>query len=131
MILQSLQFILCCVQKMILYQFVGGQNFKNTVSFDDIVHSTVEENIVTYVDFDGGITFYPETPTKNQTDQPRTELHFQIRWKFQVHSQQRSTYYFVDEQHSFKVFLKPYNLWDRVPAALKSINHTNDIYSMS
>ena len=41
-----------------------GQTFKKTVSFDDIVHFLDEENIVTYVDFDCGITFYPETPTK-------------------------------------------------------------------
>ena len=41
-----------------------GQNFNKTVSFDDIVHFIDEENFVTYVDFDCGITFYPETPTK-------------------------------------------------------------------
>ena len=40
-----------------------GQNFKKTVSFDDIVHFINEEDIVTYDDFDCGITFYPETPT--------------------------------------------------------------------
>ena len=41
-----------------------GQNFKMTVSFDDIVQFIDEENIVTYVDFDCGFTFYPKTPTK-------------------------------------------------------------------
>ena len=41
-----------------------GPNVKNTVSFDDVVHSIDEENIVTYVDFGCGITFYLETPTK-------------------------------------------------------------------
>ena len=41
-----------------------GQNFRKTVSFDDIVHFIDEENIVTYDDFDCGFTFYPETPTK-------------------------------------------------------------------
>ena len=41
-----------------------GQNFKKNVSFDDIVPFIDEENIVTYVDFDSGITFYPETPIK-------------------------------------------------------------------
>ena len=41
-----------------------GHSFKKTVSFDDVVHFIDEENIVTYVDFDCGITFYPETPTK-------------------------------------------------------------------
>ena len=41
-----------------------GQNVKKTVSFDGIVHFMDEENIVTYVHFHCGITFYPETPTK-------------------------------------------------------------------
>ena len=38
--------------------------FEKTVSFDDIVQFIDEENIVTYVRFDCGITFYPEAPTK-------------------------------------------------------------------
>ena len=41
-----------------------GQNLKKTVSFDDNVHFIDAETIVTYVDFDFGITFSPETPTK-------------------------------------------------------------------
>ena len=41
-----------------------GQNFKKTVSSDDFVHFIDEENILTYVDFHGGFTFYPESPTK-------------------------------------------------------------------
>ena len=41
-----------------------GQNFRKTVSFDDIAHFIDEENIVTIVDFDFGFTFYPQTPTK-------------------------------------------------------------------
>ena len=40
-----------------------GQNIKQTVSFDDIVQLIDEENNVTYVDFDCGITLYLETPT--------------------------------------------------------------------
>ena len=39
-------------------------NLKKTVSFDDVVHFIDEENMVTDVDFDCGITFFPETPTK-------------------------------------------------------------------
>ena len=42
-----------------------GPNLKKTVSFDDVVHFIDEENMVTYVDFDSGITFFPETPTKS------------------------------------------------------------------
>jgi len=41
-----------------------GPNVKKTFSYDDVVHFIDEENIVTYVDFDCGITFFPETPTK-------------------------------------------------------------------
>ena len=41
-----------------------GPNVRRTVSFDDVVHFNDEENIVTYVDFDCGITFFPENPTK-------------------------------------------------------------------
>ena len=41
-----------------------GQKFKKTFSFDHIGSFIDEENIVTYIDFDCGITFYPETPTK-------------------------------------------------------------------
>ena len=41
-----------------------GPNVKKTVSFDDVVHFIDEENMVTHVDFDCGVTFFPETPTK-------------------------------------------------------------------
>ena len=40
-----------------------GPNLKKTVSFDDVVHF-IDENMVTNVDFDCGITFFPETPTE-------------------------------------------------------------------
>ena len=55
-----------------------GHNLKKTIYFDGIVNFIDEENIVTYVDFRCGITLYPETPTKTQKDQPRTELNFPI-----------------------------------------------------
>ena len=66
---------------------------------------------------------------KNQTDQPRTELNFQILQKTPVHSQNDQLTCFVDEQHSSNTFLNPYNLRDMVPSALISLNHTNDTYS--
>ena len=34
-------------------------------------------------------------------------------------------------QHNSNIFLNTYNLWDMVPAAHISLNHTNDKYSMS
>ena len=45
-----------------------GPNVKKTVSFDDVLHFIDEENMVmvTYVDFDCGITFLPESPTKSR-----------------------------------------------------------------
>ena len=55
-----------------------GQKFKKTVSFDDIVHFNDEEDNVTYENFDSGISFYTETPKKNQREQQRTELRFHI-----------------------------------------------------
>ena len=42
----------------------SGPNVKKTVSFDDVLQFIDEENIVTYVDFDCGINFFPQTPTK-------------------------------------------------------------------
>ena len=41
-----------------------GPNVKKTISFDDVVHLIDEEIILTYVDFDCGTTFLPETATK-------------------------------------------------------------------
>ena len=41
-----------------------GRNFKENVSFHDFVPFNDEENIVTNVAFDFGITFCPEAPTK-------------------------------------------------------------------
>ena len=41
-----------------------GQGFKKIASFDNTVHFIDEENIVSHVVFDCGVTFYPETPTK-------------------------------------------------------------------
>ena len=38
---------------------------------------------------------------------------------------------FIGEKHNSDVFLNKYNLWDMVPAALMSLNHTNHRYSMS
>ena len=48
------------------YDFISnwGRNLTKTVSFVEVVHFIDEENMVTYVDFDCGITFFPENPTK-------------------------------------------------------------------
>ena len=61
MILRRLQFILFWVRKMVLYQIVVRTS---KYYVNDMEHFIDEENIVTYVDFECGIAFYPETPTK-------------------------------------------------------------------
>ena len=108
-----------------------GQYFKKTVSFDDIVNFIDEEDIVTYVDFDCGISFYPETPTKIR--QINRERNYFSRCCEQPkcipgNNQHNCS---IDEQHSSNISLNAYNFWDIVPAALMSLKHTNDRYSMS
>ena len=108
-----------------------GPNVKKTVSFDDVVHFIDEENIVTFMDFDCGSTFLPETPTKTR------QIHRD--WKYisrscekpQCLASNKQHVCPVDEQHSFNIFLTPYILRDMSPAALTSLNHNNDTYSMS
>ena len=107
-----------------------GPNVKRTVSFDDVVHFIDEENMVTYVDFDCGIKFFPETPTKIRQ--------INREWNFISKSCEKTqclpTNYqhtcSVDEQHRSNIFVNPFKLWDMVPAALMSLNNTNDTHSM-
>ena len=108
-----------------------GQKFKKSVSFDDIVQLIDEENIMTYVDFDCGITFYPEKPTKIKQiirDQNYISRSFEKPICIPSNDQDNC---FIYEQHNSNIFLNPYNFWDTVPAALTSLNHTNGRYSMS
>ena len=108
-----------------------GQNFKKTVSFDGIVHFIDEESIVTYVDFHCGFTSYPETSTKIR--------HFNRERNYTPRSCEKPKFIpsndqhncFIDKQHNCNIFLNTYGLYDMVPAALMSLNHTNDRYSMS
>ena len=107
-----------------------GPIVKKFVSFDDVVHFIDEENMVTYVDFDCGITFFPETPTNiRQINRERNCISKSCEKPQCIPSndQQRC---FVDEQHSSNIFLNPQILWVMVPAALISLSHTNDTYSM-
>ena len=86
---------------------------------------------MTYVDFDCGITFLPETPTK--ISQINRERNYNSRSceKPLVNPSNDQHTCCVDEQHRSYIFFNPYNLWDMVPAALMSLNHTNDRYCMS
>ena len=107
-----------------------GLNIKNTVSFDYVVHFIDEENMVSYVDFYCGITFFPKTPTKiRQINRERNYISRSCEKPQYIPSKDQHTCS-VDEHHCSKIFLNPYNLWDMVPAALMSLNDTNDTYSM-
>ena len=126
-ILKSLQFILFCVRKMILDQIVVRISERRFFWWRCAFHWRGEHCYL--CKFWLWYYFLAWNSYKNQTDQPRTELHFQILWKTPMHSQERQHNCFVDEQHSSNIFLNPYNLWDMVPAALMSCSRTNDTYS--
>ena len=80
----AIHFILCPEDDLISN---CGPNVKKTVFFDDVVHYIDEENIVTYVYFDCGITFLPETTTKiRQINRERSYISISCE-KPQGHSQ--------------------------------------------
>ena len=108
-----------------------GQSFKNISSFDDIVYLNDEENIMTFVDTDFGITLYPETHTRIR--QINREWKYTSRFPEKTMCIPSSDQHncFFDKQHTFNIFLKPYNLWEMIPAALMSLNRPNDRDSMS
>ena len=97
--------------------------------FDDVVHFIDGENIVIYINFDSGITFWPETPTKfSQINRERKNISRSCEKPHCIPSNDHHTC-FVDEQPSSNMFLNPCNSWGMVPAALMSLSHTNDTYS--
>ena len=86
---------------------------------------------MTYVDFDCGNTLYPETPTKiKQINRERNYISRFCEKPRCIPSNDQHNCSF-DEQHSSNIFSNPYNSWDMVPAALMSLNHTSERYSMS
>ena len=94
-----------------------GQTFEKTVSFDDILHLLDEENIVTYVDFDCGINFCPETPTKiNHINRKQIYVSRSTEKPYCIPSSDEHNCS-IDKQHSSNILLNLYNLWDMVPAA--------------
>ena len=108
-----------------------GQDFKKTVSFDDIGHFIDEENIVTKVDSDCGITFYPKNPAKIiQINREQKYIsRFCEKSKYIRSNYQKN--HSIDEQRTSNIFLNPYKLLGMVPAAFMSLNHPNDRVSMS
>ena len=102
-----------------------------TVSFDDIVHFIDEEKIVTSIDFDDGITFHPETPTKfRQINRERISISRSCE-KSKCNPSNDQHNCSSDEQQTSFVVLNPYNFWIMVPAALMLLKHTNDEDSLS
>ena len=84
-----------------------GRNFKMTVSFGDTVHFTHEENIVTCVDFDCGITFYPKTASKIRQINRERNYNFRSCEKPKCIPSNYQHYCCIDEQHSSNLFLNP------------------------
>ena len=85
--------------------------------------------MVTYIDIDYSIKFFPGTPAKiRQTNRERNYISRFCEKPQCIPSNDQHTC-FVDEQHSSNIFLNPYNLWDMLPAALMPLNHTNDTYT--
>ena len=108
-----------------------AQSFEKTVSFDDIVHFIDEENIETYVYFEYGITFYPETPTKiSQINRERNYFSRSCEKLKCIPSKDQHNC-FIDEQHSCNFFLSPYSFWDMFPTDLMPLNHAKNRYSTS
>ena len=104
---------------------------QKTVSFNDVVHFIDEENNFTYVDFDCGNTFLPETPTKiRQINRERNYISRPCEKPQSIPSNDQHVCP-VDEQHSSNIFLTPYILWDMSAAALTSLNHNKDRYCIS
>ena len=101
-----------------------GPSVKKTVSFDDVVHFIDEENMVTYVDFDCGITFFPGNHTKLRQINREQKYISRSCEKPQCISSNDQHICVVGELHSSKIFMNPYNLWDLVPAALTLMIHT-------
>ena len=95
-----------------------GQNFKKAVSFDDIAHFIDEENIVTYLGFDCGITFYPETLTKFRQINRERNYFSRVCEKVNCIPSNDQHNSLIDEQYNYHIFLNPCNLWDMVPAVL-------------
>ena len=84
------------------------------------------ESILTYVDFDCGITFYPETSRKvKDINRERKAIHDTVKIPSASQVTINLTVFF-DGEHTSNVFQDPCILWDMDPAAALSLNHTLD-----
>ena len=99
----------------------GSNNFKKTVSFDDIPHFIVE-NILTYVDLRCGNTVYPEAPAKvGHINRERKNIS-RYCGKLLCTPKSDKQNCSIHEHHTSNILLKPYGLWDLDPAALMPLN---------
>ena len=132
MIRQSLSFIHICVRKMILYQILVGIS-KGLFLSMTLCSSTIidEENIVFYVDFDCGITFYPEIPTKFRQINHQRIYFSKSGGKPKCFPNNGQHNCAIAKQHTSNILVNPYHLGEMVPAALKLRNYTNDWDSLS
>ena len=90
-----------------------------------------EENIVTFVIFGCGVTFYHDAPPKvGQSDRERNNNSSSCKKPKCIPfiDQHKCS---IDEEHFFNVLLNQYNFWDMDPTALRSLHHTNDRDCMS
>ena len=108
----------------LLVDFIS--NRKKTIPFVDVVHFNDEQNIVTYVEFDGGFTFCPESPTKSDQinrERKNNSLSYEKHKCFPNNDQRNFS---IDEEHTYYLFLKPYKIRNMDPAALMTLNYTNE-----
>ena len=71
-----------------------------------------------YVDFDCGVTFYPETPTKTrQINRERNYISRSCEKPKYLPSNDQHNCSF-DQQYSSNISPNPYSFWEMVPAAM-------------
>ena len=128
MILQSSLFILFCVQTMTLYLIMVKISKNASFWWHCALHWWGEHRDLCR--FWLWFYFLPKIPTKiRQINRERNYI---------TRSCEKPNCILINNQHNYSInehisinFLNPYNLWDMVPAALLSLNHTNDRYSIS
>ena len=92
----------CVLRPKVNHVSVFDFNFEKTVSFDDLMHFSDEENIVAYVNFDCGFSVYPEYPEKMNISTENGKI-IQIRQKTQAHHY--FTVLFTTQSNSVTLYL--------------------------
>ena len=84
-----------------------GPNVKKTVSFNDVVHFIDDDYMVTFVDFDCGIMFFPKTPTKiKESNREQNYISKSCEKPNCIPSNDQHNCS-IDEQHTSNVLLNP------------------------